>query len=420
MHNDQGSAHYEGWRIAVLGLLALLILMPVTLPIPVLKELVKDRFAVNEFWTSLFMSVNMIGAVLFAPIAGAAADRFGHRPQMIAVAMLTDALCFWLLTLEMPFALFMTVRFFEGCTHVFALSLLLGIAAEARPATGRGLSMGLAGAGLSLGVAIGAPIGGAVGAGNPLNTLYLGAAMHVFTAIIAFLVLRETGGAEHRPGFAEIRRALTARPLLFVPLLFAFIDRFTVGFFVSTFPLFLGSYHGLDPAKIGMLIFAFMGPFAFLAAPFGWLSQRTSLVWLLCGGSAVYGVLVASIGFWPVDALLAPMITTGIAAAVMFVPSMLLTTEFTPPSMRTTTMGAFNAAGSLGFIFGPITGGLVSQTVAVSYGYGWLTGYKAAFMVAGMSELLLVLVALPLLLHVERQRRERASGQGDTGPVVST
>ena len=82
---------YSSPRLAGLGLLALLILLPVTLPVPVLRELVQERFAVSELLTSLFMSINMVGAVLSAPLAGALADRFGRRPPLIAAALAFDA-----------------------------------------------------------------------------------------------------------------------------------------------------------------------------------------------------------------------------------------------------------------------------------------------------------------------------------------
>ena len=58
-----------GRRVALLGLLAFLILIPVTLPVPVLRGLVQERFGVSELLTSLFMSVNMVGAVIAAPLA---------------------------------------------------------------------------------------------------------------------------------------------------------------------------------------------------------------------------------------------------------------------------------------------------------------------------------------------------------------
>jgi MFS family permease len=85
----------------------------------------------------------------------------------------------------------------------------------------------------------------------------------------------------------------------------------------------------------------------------------------------------------------------------MFVPSLLLTNEALPDSVGTTAMGAFNAAGSLGFIVGPVTGGLVSQTVADSW--GWPAGYAAAFAVAGSFEILLGAATYGVMRRFERK-----------------
>lgn len=400
---------YPAWRVAVLGVMALLMLLPVTLPVPVLRELVAERFGVSELLTSLFMSINMVGAVLAAPLAGALADRYGRRPLLIAAALALDALCFLGLTRDGPFALFLAIRFVEGCAHIFALSLLLGLASGARPLAQRGLVMGATGSGLLLGVAAGAPLGGRLGHADPLVPLYVGAAVVALAALLALLLLRETEGREQeRPGLGEIAGLIRAHRAVVLPLLFSFADRFTVGFFTSTFPLFLRSIHELPPPRIGLLIAVFMLPFAALSFPFGVLSQRTSRALLLCGGSFAYGCGVASIGFWPSEALLGVMIATGVAAAVMFVPSMLFTLDVTPESVRTTSMGAFNAAGSLGFIVGPITGGLVSQGVASVH--GWEAGYASAFVVAGGFEIVLALATFRAVRRFERGRLNAPPG----------
>jgi MFS family permease len=394
---------YPAWRIAVLGLMALLMLLPVTLPVPVLRELVAERFGVSELLTSLFMSINMVGAVLAAPLAGALADRFGHRPLWIGAALALDALCFLGLTRDVAFPVFLGIRLVEGAAHIFALSLLLGLASGARPEAQRGLVMGATGSGLLLGVASGAPLGGRLGEADPLAPLYVGAAVVAFAAVLAPALLRETEGREaERPGLGEIVRLVRASPIVAIPLAFSFADRFSVGFFTSTFPLFLRGVHELPPTRIGILIAIFMLPFAALSFPFGILSQRTSRARLMCGGSFVYGCLVASLGFWPTGGLVGLMLATGTAAAVMFVPSLLLTTEALPESVRTTAMGAFNAAGSLGFIVGPLTGGLVSQTVAASY--GWPAGYAAAFVVAGGFEIVLGAATYGAMRRFERKR----------------
>ncbi len=395
---------YEAWRLAALAALAVLILIPVTLPVPVLRTLVQERFDVSELATSLFMSINMIGAAMAAPIAGLLADRHLRRPLFIGGALVVDALCFFALTLDVSFPVFMAIRFVEGCAHIVALSLLLGLAHGARPERERGLAMGLAGGGLLLGVAIGAPIGGLLGREDALVPLRLGGVLLLVTAVLAVLLLRETNvKGRERAGFEDMIGMVRDRPLVAAPLAFAFADRFTVGFFTSTFSLYLTRIHGFEPAGVGGLIAAFMLPFALLSVPLGLLSRRISLAVLLCGGSALYGLAVGSLTFWPPGALPFFMVVNGTLAAVMFVPSMLMTTELTPEPLRTTSLGAFNAAGSLGFIVGPIVGGFVSETVAA--GSGWAAGYRAAFLVAGAAEIALAAATYGALSRFESSRR---------------
>ena len=182
-------------------------------------------FDVSELLTSLFMSINMAGAVLAAPLAGALADRIGRRPKLIVAALLVDAVCFLGLTRDVPFAGFMAIRFFEGCAHIFALSLILSLAAGSRGPAHRGRAMGIAGGGLLLGVALGAPIGGMLGADAPERTLYGAAAILVLAAGLAAAVLREIDSpAESRPSLGSIVTTVRAHPRLLAPLTFGGVD----------------------------------------------------------------------------------------------------------------------------------------------------------------------------------------------------
>jgi MFS family permease len=390
-------------RLALMGLLALAIMAPVTLPVPILRALVGERFEVSELLTSLFMSVNMIGAALAAPLAGALADRIGRRRPLVVGALGVDALCFIAMTLDMPFTLFLSIRFIEGCAHIFALSLLLSIAASVGGLQGRGLTMGITGAGMMLGVALGAPVGGLLGRVDTLRPLQVGAVLLVAAAGLAHVSLLDPKGENERPGLSAIWQAIRRHRAVIAPLIFAFADRFTVGFYTTTFSLFASGLHGATPPQVGLWISAFMLPFAILSFPFGVLADRVSKTLLLCVGSAVYGGLTATLGYWPTNAIGPGMAVIGVFAAVMFVPSMLMTADLTPPAIRSTALGAFNAAGSLGFILGPITGGLVSEVVRASHGPA--LGYQAAFAVAGGAEILCATLALPFLLRL------RARGQ---------
>jgi MFS family permease len=401
----RGASAYTGARLALLGVLALLMLLPVTLPVAVLRALVHERFGVSELLTSLFMSINMVGAVLAAPVAGALADRFGRRRDWIAAALLADAACLFALSLPVSFPVFMSLRFLEGCAHIAALSLLLSLAAAASSEAHRGRVMGMLGAGLTLGVAIGAPLGGVIGRSDPLLPLQVGSAVVAAAALLARFGLVEVGAGEARPSLAAILRTLRENPLLSAPLAYSFVDRFTVGFYTTTFSLYLSRVHQLPAQRIGLLIALFMLPFALLSYPFGRFAERHSRVAMVAGGSFAYGIGTLLVGFFPVGGLPELMFCLGVASAVMFVPSLVLATDAAPREIRGSVLGAFNAAGSLGFIAGPLVGGLVSQSVAAQA--GWATGYRAAFAAAGVAEILCVLVTLPLLLRLKRLGRTR-------------
>jgi MFS family permease len=391
-------------HVLALGAVAFLTLVPVTLPVAVLRAFVSDRFEVSELATSLFMSINMVGAVLAAPLAGALADRFGRRRELLVAGLSVDAALLWALTAPVSFPVFMTLRFFEGAAHIFALSLLLAIASGSRAGEGRGRVMGMVGGGLTLGVAVGAMLGGLIAGDDPLRPLQLGAVIAAVGAVLSWRLLAEPEhSAQARPSASHILAAVRGNPLLLAPLAFAFVDRFTVGFYTTTFSLYLSRVHDLSPQHIGILIFTFMLPFALFSYPFGRFAEKHSPVRMVCIGSLVYGVGTASVAFWPVATLPGLMVVLGIASAVMFVPSMILTTNTAPDEIRGTALGAFNAFGSLGFIIGPVTGGLVSTWISSSH--GWHAGYRAAFASAGASEILCVALALPFLIRLIRQGR---------------
>jgi MFS family permease len=393
--------HFAGWRLAALGLMAATMLVPVTMPVAVLRGLVHDRFGVSELETSLFMSINMIGALLFAPLTGALSDRLQSRKLLIVGALLADAACFWIMTVPASFRIFMAVRFAEGVAHILALSSLLALLADSSEKRGR--LMGTAGAGIAFGVAVGAPLGGVLGRSNPLTPLYAGAVLLVVVAGVASLILPEPPRRSERPSFGDILRLVSRNRALAVPFVYVFVDRFTTGFFTTTFSLYMKRVFDLSPPGIGMLIAFFMIPFSLLSYPVGRSAERVSRTALMCGGSLLYGLATASLGWWRLDGLPWLMVALGTMAAVMFIPSLIMVSDFAKPEVRATAMGGFNAAGALGFLIGPLVGGWVSQTVALSQ--GWAAGYRVAFLVAGASEILCVLATLPLLLRLRREGR---------------
>lgn len=370
--------------LAHLGLafVTFLLMLPETLPVPVLRGLVLERFQVSDTWTTWFMSANQLGALLAAPLVAFGVERFGRRRELAIAATALDALLMQAMAHPLDYTTFLLLRLFEGAAHITALTLVMGLVAD-HAGLRRGRALGCLGAGLTLGVAMGAAIGGRIGRDDPLLTLHVASAVLAVAAVLAALLLPANTSISSRPGLGEVLQAVRREPGLRSPLLLAFVDRFTVGFFTAGFPLLMAGVHGAPKDRIGMLLAAFLLPFALLSYPAGRLAERWSRRQLVFWGSLVYGGGVMLVGITPEHALWYLMPSLGVASAVMFVPTLLWLLERTPGLGRTTAMAAFHGAGALGFLLGPIAcGAIVHRCAELS------TGYTVAFAVAGLSEVL--------------------------------
>jgi predicted MFS family arabinose efflux permease len=364
----------------LLGLVTLLLMLPETLPVPVLKGLVVERFGVSATAASWFMAANLLGALLMAPWIGPLAER-RERARLCTAALLLDALLMQALAHPLGFPSFLLLRVVEGAAHITALTLVMGIVADAAGER-RGRALGCVGAGLTLGVALGAAIGGQLGRSDPLRTLHVASGVLALAAMLAWAGLPRDVPTARRPGLREVWAIVSRERGVRVPLLLAFVDRFTVGFFTTGFPLLLSRVHGVEPPSIGMLLAAFLLPFALLSWPLGRLAESWSRAALVAGGSLVYGLGVATVGVVPVSAMWWLMPGLGVASAVMFVPTLLWLLERAPGIGRTTSIAAFHGAGSLGFLLGTIACGML-----VRLGADERAGYGIAFGVAGALEI---------------------------------
>ena len=365
-----------------LAIVTFLLMLPETLPVPVLRALVLERFSVTDGLATLFLSANMLGALIAAPLVGLYVDRTGNRRRIAILALFVDALLMQALAHPHDYTTFLLLRVFEGAAHVTALTLLMSLTADAAGER-RGRAMGCLGAGLTLGVATGAAIGGMLGKRDPLLTLHVASAVLLLAGLGALFLLPRDTKSSSRPGFREVLRAIREEPRMRAPLALAFVDRFTVGFFTTGFPLMMAGVHGIDRQHIGLLLGAFLYPFALLSYPFGRLAERWSRRRLVFWGSLLYGIAVMFTGVLPTAGIWALMPVLGISSAVMFVPTLLWLLDSAPGIGKTTTMASFHAAGSLGFLLGPLCCGAI-----VHFSAEPSTGYVIAFAIAGLSEVL--------------------------------
>jgi MFS family permease len=220
-------------------MLIFLTMLPVTMIVPVFKDIVKDRLGGDNLMVSLFMSYAMLGSFLFSPVAGFLSDKFKNRKYFISVFAILDGISFFLLVHAENLQILQIIRFFEGVCHIFVIGLLLSLIADRENDSTnehfykKGILMGLAGMFLSLGVGIGSPMG-ILGKKNPLLPFHVAGSIMILIGILSFFFLKDYDFFYHeRITLSKWSNAFKQNRLILVPYLYNFIDRFTVGFLRS-------------------------------------------------------------------------------------------------------------------------------------------------------------------------------------------
>lgn len=343
-----------------------------------------------------FQTAHFLAYIPFAFIWGALSDRSGRRKPYLLIGMAGQAVMYFLLPLIGNIWLLYAARFIEGIFAIAVVSMLMTMALDIAPAQKRGMTLGIFTLGMLLGNAAGTPTGGRLSTINLAYPFWLGAILLAIIATIIFLFVRESHSAFRTP-HSSFRAALAAfqeQPRLIIPYTFSFLDRLTVGFFISTFLLLVKEkdIYGLDPAQAGIYLGIFLGCFALFSPLGGILSDRLGRARPMLLGTAIYGVTLLLIGRVSPELLYVVMAIGGLSGAILYPPSIALVGDYASPGKRGIAMGGFNLAGSAGFAAGPILFGLIADA------YGLL----ATPLVAGSLCLLASAIAAPLLLRKEQ------------------
>lgn len=247
--------------------------------------------------------------------------------------------------------------------------------------------MGVIGMGLALGLGFGAPVGGALAEYGTMVPLYGASVLFMLATGVTIAFVKDVP-IEHRTESIARAIGLALRRRDVLPAyLYSFAERFSAGFLVLLFPLFMADEFGASPQLRGMYLAVFLLPFALLQYPFGRLSDSRGRFAMLIGGGVSYAVLFGVIGMME-EGMLAPVMAVCGAFAAMILPaSLALIGDIAGDKERATFMGGFNAVGSLGFALGPILAASFSEAF----------GYKAAFLLGGVVICVAVLASLPLL-----------------------
>ena len=381
---------------ALVALATVLTLVPVTLLVPGLQELVRDAHGASASDAHHFMTVNMLAGILAVPVVMRWQRRGGAVRWWLAALLLADAAVFLAMGAAPSLAALLWLRALDGALHLPAITLLM-VAANRLAGPRRGGSLGLLGTSLMLGVALGSPLGGRLVDREPALVYPTGAALLVLAAAASLLLHVPAAAPAARPRRYDWNVRMR---LAWVPLAYAFMDRFAIGVFVSTFTLFLGEVHGASGAQRGLLMALFLLPFAALCWPAGRLADRFGWYLPLVGSNLAFGVVFALYGQVPFGALPALMVASGVLSALMFAPNLLLTSEVAHRAGEG-IFGAFQIAGSVGFLLGPATGGALVALLRDERG---AVRYADIFTIVGGVELVLAGASALALGRLLRRR----------------
>lgn len=354
----------NGPALRAIALATFLTLVPITLLVPGLEELVMDAHGGTRFQAHLFVSLNQLTGIIAVPIAMAWHRRFPATRWWIVALLLLDAVAFVGMRSADSLTALFAWRAVDGLAHLPAVTFLM-VAANRIGGRRRGASLGLVASALMVGVGVGAPVGGLLIDREPMLVYSVGAVLLGLAAFSALAIPASVG----REGVTRSRYEWDRKKASsWMPLAYGFADRFLIGVFVSTFTLFLTEVHEVSAAQRGMLMSLFLLPFALLCWPAGRLTDRIGWFRPIVGANILFGIVYATYGVLPKSWLPLAMVLSGVLSALMFAPSLVLVSEFARRGAGEGLFGVFQVAGSFGFLAGPIAGGLLVEVLKASDG----------------------------------------------------
>jgi DHA1 family tetracycline resistance protein-like MFS transporter len=357
-----------------------------------------ERMGIAAALVPVYFGLYSLGQLFGAPLWGAASDRVGRRPILLATLaanvganmLLAFAGTGWLLGLS---------RLVSGLA-AGNISTAYAYVTDITDDHSRPKALGMLSAAFGLGFVMGPALGGLLaGAGEAqadiARVAHAAAIMSAIAWLATLLFLKESHGPAHRAAVkARPQRArwseIVTRPSLRDLMLTALIVIGAVAMLQSTFSVWGAESLGLRPRTLGIL-FGYLGVVSVIVQGglIGPLTRRFGAPALTRAG---IGCLAVALGVTPfavtVPQTLLPMGLYAVGNA-LFAPSVsVLVAGRAGPEERGAVLGTFQGLSSLGRVLGPFLATVVAGPL----------GLRAPFWVGA----LICLGGLYFLLHAER------------------
>lgn len=225
------------------------------LVVPVLPTIMNE-LSINGAVVGYMVAVFAFVQLIFSPIAGRWADRYG-RKRMIVIGLVIFGLSEFLFGIGKTVEVLFLSRMFGGLSSAFIMPAVTAFIADITTAHERPKALGYMSAAINTGFIIGPGLGGFLAEFSARLPFYVAGFLGVFAAILSFILLKEPERLEETkvPEHSQSTTWKVAfKPIYFIPLLLIFISSFGLSAFESLFSLFIDHKFGFSPKDIAIII----------------------------------------------------------------------------------------------------------------------------------------------------------------------
>jgi MFS family permease len=196
---------------------------------------------------------------------------------------------------------------------------------------------------------------------------------------------------------------------LYVLSMLSFLISLGFGLIAPFLPFYAESL-GADAVAIGVLLSSFMVTRALLATPFGNLSDRIGRKWIVGVGAVMYALLAFFFtlpGDW--IGLIFVRAFQGVASAMVWPVGEALLVDSVPEKKRGQAIGTYIFAANLGWVLGPLIGGVLLFLGQNVLGLDTLSSYRFPFYVLAVLSLLaagLFFATVEDIIEPEKRRKD--------------
>lgn len=366
-----------------------------SLTIPSIRD---DQHGLGLSYTQVTLLVTVVSAAKMGAsfASGALAPRYGAR-LMIGLGTILSGVAMFLLGLAPNFYLALAATALMGLGSGAALTPMMGLLTPWFAARRRGVAAGLASTGASIGfVLTGLMVPWLVNQSPDEGwriTWYVFGGLTLAMGVLSLIFVHDrpvdpseatsTAGKGKKPGGTWPLVALKSKFVWLVTLL-AFCAGWALGIFTSLFGAYLSAENGIDLVVAGRLL-VMIGVLSVVSgALFGGISDRAGRgpAFLLVG--LVQGVAFAL--FWLTPGMIVFVVSSvliGLTLRATYVICAASAGDYVPVRFAPAAFGVMSTGAGLGLTISPVVGGLMADTVGMSWAFSLAFASSMVAMGAG-------------------------------------